>query len=244
MYRQICVHPDDRCFQQILFRRKKEEPIKTFQLKTVTFGINCAPFLAIRTLIQLSKDVQSTNPCASNILSHEVYVDDILSGGHSLEDAEFKQADLIQVLASAGFPVKKITANNTALLDHLPREDLLNEDFLKIDTCCITKTLGLRWNANTDTFSYAVQQIFASDSITKRQMLSIIAKLFDPLGWIGPVVITTKIFLQELWELKTDWDKNVPPSLLAKWLILINNLSNLCTLPIPRWVNFATRCTV
>ena len=244
MYRQIWIHPDDQPFQRIVFRRIKKEAVKTFQLKTVTFGIKCAPFLAIRTLHELSKDVESKNPTVSNILSKEVYVDDILSGGHSLNEAKMKQTDLKTVLASAGFPVKKVAANHANLLDYLPREDLLNEEFLKIDTCSITKTLGVRWNAIADVFSYTVQPIETPKTVTKRQMLSVIAKLFDPQGWIGPVVVIAKMYMQELWELKTDWDDEVPTSVLTKWLTFLTELHQLQELQIPRWVNFSSGSTI
>jgi len=51
MYRQITVHQDDRNLQRILWRDKQE--IKEYRLNTVTYGLACAPFLAIRTLRQL-----------------------------------------------------------------------------------------------------------------------------------------------------------------------------------------------
>ncbi|XP_070068092.1 uncharacterized protein [Drosophila takahashii] len=56
MYRQILVHPDDRQYQRLLFRPQSSSIIKDFELKTVTFGVNCAPFLAIRILRQLAED--------------------------------------------------------------------------------------------------------------------------------------------------------------------------------------------
>ena len=81
----------------------------------MTFGVNCAPFLAIRTLLQLSKDYQKIYLEASAILKNEIYVDDILTGGHTLEEAKTKQSETINALKSAGFPMKKITANHQCL---------------------------------------------------------------------------------------------------------------------------------
>ncbi|GFX18756.1 uncharacterized protein TNCV_3019141 [Trichonephila clavipes] len=43
------------------------------------------------------------------------------------------------------------------------------------------------------------------DSYTKGCVLSTIARLFDPLGLLGPVVARAKIFMQSLWSLKIDW---------------------------------------
>ncbi|XP_075162789.1 uncharacterized protein LOC142235422 [Haematobia irritans] len=92
MYRQIIVQKPDRAYQRILFRPNSDEAIKTFELKTVTFGINCAPFLAIRTLKQLGSDCEISSQKAADLLNNEIYVDDVLSGGYRLEEAKEKQA--------------------------------------------------------------------------------------------------------------------------------------------------------
>ena len=208
-------------------------------MNTVTFGVNCAPFLAIRTLLELSKDCKNCYPKASLILKDEVYVDDILSGGHTVEEAKLKQKELIKVLTSAKFPLKKITANEKILLENLPREDLLDEDFLKFDDSSSTKTLGIRWNALLDSFYYVVEPIEITPSTTKRIILSIIARLFDPLGWLGPIVIIAKTLMQELWEEKSDWDEGVSPLLLTKWNLFLKNLPLISEIKIPRWVGFS-----
>ncbi|XP_075167743.1 uncharacterized protein LOC142239882 [Haematobia irritans] len=159
MYRQIWLRPEDRKYQSILFRPNSDDHIKTYQLKTVTFGINCAPFLAIRTLIQLSEDYRPKYEFGSQVFRNETYVDDVLSGGHDIEEARLKQLQLMQILKSASFPLEKMTSNNDFLLQHLAREDLLDEDFLKFDESSTTKTLGIRWNAKEDEFFYNVESI-------------------------------------------------------------------------------------
>lgn len=241
MYRQILLHPADRPFQRILFRPPESKEIKSYELKTVTFGINCAPFLAIRTLQRLSNDVNETKPLASEILKNEIYVDDILSGGHTVAEARRKQQQLIEILNSAAFPLKKITANNRAMLEGIAPEDLLDEDILNFDYSSTVKTLGIRWNALSDTFYYVTGHINVDPIATKRQILSVIARLFDPLGWLGPTIIIAKLLMQQLWEEKCDWDEAVPLHLLAKWKTFRENLCHLHTLKIPRWVNFVSK---
>ena len=58
MYRQILVQPEESKFQRLVFRYNPNDDLKVFELRTVTFGVNCAPFLAIRTLQQLATDVE------------------------------------------------------------------------------------------------------------------------------------------------------------------------------------------
>lgn len=95
---------------------------KIICLNTVTFGVNCAPYLAIRTLLQLSEDYKTTHPTAAAILKNHIYVNDVLSGSHSLEGAKKSLMELIDLLSSGGFPLKKITANHHELLENLAKK--------------------------------------------------------------------------------------------------------------------------
>ncbi|XP_039301655.1 uncharacterized protein LOC120356891 [Solenopsis invicta] len=80
MYRQILIHEDDRTFQKILWRFSPNEPIKEFELNTVTNGLACAPFLAIRCVRYLASDADEDVGQASKVLLNDLYVDNILTG--------------------------------------------------------------------------------------------------------------------------------------------------------------------
>src|SRR5580765_408216 len=80
MYRQILVHPADRDLQRIVWRRDSTELIREYRLNTVTYGLACAPFLAIRSLLQLANDEEDRYPLGAAALRRNVYVDDILVG--------------------------------------------------------------------------------------------------------------------------------------------------------------------
>lgn len=55
-----------------------------------------------------------------------------------------------------------------------------------------TKTLIIQWNAITDQFSYSIESISAMSAITKSQILSSVARHFDPTGWLSAIMIQTK----------------------------------------------------
>ncbi|GFR15925.1 uncharacterized protein TNCT_546841 [Trichonephila clavata] len=68
-----------------------------------------------------------------------------------------------------------------------------------------TKTLGLLWKPHQDSFGFKISPMTSNcDSliVTKKSVISSIARIFDPLGLIGPVITRAKIFLQSLWQLK------------------------------------------
>ncbi|XP_011858842.1 PREDICTED: uncharacterized protein LOC105556362, partial [Vollenhovia emeryi] len=87
MFRQILVAEEDRSLQQILWRSNPEEPVRRYQLNTVTYGTNCAPYLAIRCLRQIAEDDGGDLPQAAHAIIEDCYMDDVLSGARTVEEA-------------------------------------------------------------------------------------------------------------------------------------------------------------
>ncbi|KRZ77945.1 hypothetical protein T10_5618 [Trichinella papuae] len=44
---------------------------------------------------------------------------------------------------------------------------------------------------------------------TKRSLLSVVFKVYDPLRWLSPFVVRVKILLQRLWQQGFDWDETL-----------------------------------
>lgn len=115
MYRQILIHPDDRDLQRIVWKNNSCEEISDYTLNTVTYGLACAPFLAVRTLQQLAQDEGSNFPKGSTALLRDAYVDDILTGADTLEETRELRLQLHQLCKAGGFPLKKWSANDEAI---------------------------------------------------------------------------------------------------------------------------------
>ena len=98
-----------------------------------------------------------------------------------------------------------------------------------------TKALGIVWNPKNDELGIR-SNLTGVETISKRTILSEIARLFDPLGLLGPVVVTTKILLQDLWKLQIDWDEQVPEIIRSKWGLIRENLCHLNNLKVPRHI--------
>ncbi|XP_076652417.1 uncharacterized protein LOC143358827 [Halictus rubicundus] len=184
MYRQIQIHPDDRDFQRILWRDSREHKIQVYHLTTVTYGLTCAPFLAIRTLLQLADDEESQFPRGATILREATYVDDILSGDNSEEEALRTQAELVGICRAGEFTLKKWSSNSNALTKHLPDEYLASSSALPWYPELEYSALGLKWHTHDDTLTISFQgpPTPPPSNGTKRYVLSQVAKLFDRLG--------------------------------------------------------------
>ena len=234
MYRQILVTPEDRKYQHILWRTDPGKPVEEYELSTVTYGLSCAPFLALRVLQQLASDERALYPRASQILLDDVYVDDIVTGADTLEDALELRAELIKLLSCAGFVLKKWTSNSVAFLEHVPEEDReVTLNIVATDSQSV-KILGIQFEAASDAFTYRV--IPNSQPATKRSVLSNIARIFDPLGWISPVVFFAKRLMQGIWRANLDWDDSLPASLIESWSLFQKELVNLSQIKIPRLI--------
>ncbi|XP_046868497.1 uncharacterized protein LOC124461129 [Drosophila willistoni] len=97
------------------------------------------------------------------------------------------------------------------------------------------KVLGLYWQPGLDTLSYNVG-LKGNVDCTKRQVLSDVSRIFDPLGLLAPIVVQFKILFQQLWLLDLGWDDKLPKQLADNWLKWRADLDMLLHIQIPRLV--------
>lgn len=234
MFRQILVRKDHQLLQSIIWRDSPYEPLKEFVLTTVTYGTKAAPYLAIRTLRQLAKDDASTYPLAAAALENSFYMDDLLSGQNTLQATKELQRQLIEILKGAGMNLRKWSANDSELLKDLSSEQLDKPFDFKCSES--RKTLGLQWIPATDSFVFINKIDFSSDCKTKRQLLSLISKIFDPLGWLSPLTIRAKILFQKTWASERGWDDEIPHEIKDEWNELQLDLQKVNQFTIPRYL--------
>ncbi|XP_076660267.1 uncharacterized protein LOC143363587 [Halictus rubicundus] len=201
MYRQIEVSSDHRIYQKILWRETPDNPIETYALNTVTYGTSAAPFLAIRTLFQLAADKGENFPRAARVLREDFYVDDMLTGADTFEEAVATINEIQLLCAKGGFKLRKWATNKEGLIHALT--DKAESVHLKLDLDTTIKTLGVYWNARTDAISYMVKESALTNKVTKHSTVA--------LHWIKSAPHTLKTFIshrvteiQEITDI-SDW---------------------------------------
>ncbi|XP_076397965.1 uncharacterized protein LOC143266315, partial [Megachile rotundata] len=234
MYRQILVHQDDLDFQRILWTTSDPNQPYEYQLLTVTYGMNCAPYLALRVIQQLILDEGNAFPLAVPLLRDCTYVDDILFGENDVESLRRSREQLIGLLNRGHFSLRKWASNSAELLSNIDSSDHGLACSKELSPDDQVKILGVAWNPSRDSFHFRVS-LARTAPTTKRSILSIIAKLYDPLGWVAPATISAKIFIQELWRLRVSWDETLPESSLRKWQNIYTHWRGLDGASIPRW---------
>ncbi|XP_062703799.1 uncharacterized protein LOC134286230 [Aedes albopictus] len=204
MFRQILLRQEDRPLQCILWRSSSTEDVSAYELCTVTYGTKSAPFLATRTLNQLALDEEHRFPLAAKAIHEDTYVDDVLTGANNIEEARDLRHQLEKLTESGGMRLRKWASNCSEVLEGVSEDNLaIQTDSISLDLDPLVKTLGLSWMPNSDVFRFEFNfpVIEAIAELTKRQILSAIAMLFDPLGLIGAVITTAKVIMQRLWTL-------------------------------------------
>jgi len=205
------------------------------------FGAASSMTACVYALQQTARD----NPEYSDVadkLSACFYVDNYLDSYATEDEAVYGCTSLIELLRKGGFELSQLISSSRSVLKLVPAEsnmtDTLNLDFDLLPEDC---TLGLRWNAQKDCFVFSLTTIPTPS--TKREMLSSIGKIFDPLGFLTCVIMPARMLLQEVWrrenenykdKRKQNWDRKLPPDIIESWNKITKSWKQLAALEIPR----------
>ncbi|XP_078051966.1 uncharacterized protein LOC144478120, partial [Augochlora pura] len=223
----------------IVWRSSETEQLEASELNTVTYGTACAPYLSMRTLLELKNRDGERYPLAAPILEKDVYVDDVFMGAPNKPLLENIRKQVCDLLKGGGFVLRKWAGNAPDLLRNIPESVHSHAVDLTLFDESELKVLGLRWIPSGDYFYLNLQRFQpSSTSMTKRRLLSEIAKIYDPLGWLSPIVIRAKILMQSQWIENLNWDDVVSDSTMRTWNTFCKDWSRLNELKIPRWVQY------
>lgn len=106
MYRQILVHPANVNYQRILWKLDPEARLDEYKLMTLTYGMACAPYIALRVIQQLAHDDGHLFPMGKQILHRFMYVDDCLFGANDEPTIKQMRHELCDLLARGNFSAK------------------------------------------------------------------------------------------------------------------------------------------
>ncbi|XP_006812892.1 uncharacterized protein LOC102807089 [Saccoglossus kowalevskii] len=208
----VRLHESDRDYTKFLWLTDPTNPdsaFKTYRFKSVPFGAASSPFI-LNAVLKTHTEKNATNAITSD-LKHNIYVDNIISGTSEIKDVieyyEFSK----DLLKSGGFNLRSWASNCEQLRDLAKADNVA-------DLNTEVHILGLRWKTLSDELTYA-NNISNDETIlpTKREVSSATSSVYDPFGYLAPVVIKAKIFTQELWKRKLDWDEPLPSDLTNEW---------------------------
>lgn len=233
MFRCIKLNPLHASLQMILWRENPSDEIKCIQLDTVTYGLKSSSFLATQCLNDLAVKYEKDYPLAAQILQTSTFVDDILYADNDFPRILEAQRQITDLLKLGGFETHKWSSNVTDILQAVPTQDRHFDEIDFREENFNLKTLGLNFNVKDDCFTINCPEDF-NNSITKREILSYTAKFYDPLGFVSPIIVTAKHFIQGLWSAKLDWDSPLPRDLADEWFSFTKDLAAMPTINLKR----------
>uniref|UniRef100_A0A8D8SQJ6 Integrase catalytic domain-containing protein n=2 Tax=Cacopsylla melanoneura TaxID=428564 RepID=A0A8D8SQJ6_9HEMI len=235
MFRGISLNSDHRKYQHIFWRDSPNAPLQELELNTVTYGFSSSPYLAQRTMRQLVEDEGKSFPLASHAVLHETYVDDITSGAADVKTALVLRDELIALLGKAQLSLRKWASSHPEILSDLPTDHVQSAIGFGGEDGGALKVLGLEWRPNQDVFTYTITPPVIDSQHTKRSILSTIARLFDPVGWLSPTTFFAKCIIQRTWLAGLDWSAPLPEEIAADWNNFLNQIVSLSEISIPRF---------
>ena len=170
---------------------------------------------------------------ANAVLEH-CYMDDLMPSAPTVDDAKDIRKQLTELGDLAGFHIRKWISNEPDVIADIVEEDLASEIDLEKRELPTTKTLGVLWAATDDKFSFRHSLQLDGFEFTKRNVLRRTASVYDPLGFLSPYVIRSKLLIQKAWLEARDWDELLPTPHQREWTKWFRELEDLELVKIPR----------
>ena len=164
-----------------------------------------------------------------------------MNGRESLQEVEKMKSDSIELFEKGGFKIHKWHFNEPNLeTNDLNSEKELNFAKEHLGTKANeTKILGLNWDKQRDTFRVEIPT--ESQRLTKRNILKTLTSIYDPLGFISPVLLISKILFRNLCDLRIPWDNEIAQEIENKWVKWDNGLK--IKIEIPRSISIRETTT-
>ena len=201
MYHRILIPLEDQHVHRFLWRNLEiDRPPDTYVMKVLTFGNPHQQWLAQVALRKTAEEGECENPRAAQAIKDNSYMDDILDSVATNEEATGLTKAIDDVLEKGGFQVKGWQSNGELYKTNDQKDGKdINVPQGKQDA----KVLGMVWNYNKDDVLKYKVEVPKHDTqqpkFTKRNVLSQVARIYDPIGFAAPYLVRAKIGLQELW---------------------------------------------
>ncbi|GFY36932.1 integrase catalytic domain-containing protein [Trichonephila clavipes] len=219
------------------------ESLEVLRFNRVLFGINSSPFLLTATMKYHLKKYSSLSPQTHELLNKFLYVDDVLGGQSTVSSAYTTSVECVQIFNEANIPLHKWATNSAELRELWEKNGFSTETSSNsIGQNMINyKVLGISWDTDRDVFYFDIESLLSFISKrtdTKRFLLQVAGRIFDPLGFIAPYVIRLKILIQSIWETGLLWDQEMPLIIKKPFNEWCHELKDLRLVSIPRFYDF------
>ncbi|CAK1586447.1 unnamed protein product [Parnassius mnemosyne] len=214
-------------------------------MTSIIFGATSSPCTALYIKNKNAEEHAEAYPEAAVTIERNHYMDDYLQSFHSVTEAQQTVKAVDHVHKQAGFVLSGWTSNEAKTIEEITTEHKQHDATVSLGGKETEKTLGLLWHVQSDHIGFNTHNMKMPADVkekqrlpTKREALSIIMALIDPLGLISPVTTPAKRIFQDTWRYKADRDDPLPTELKEKWEDWITSLNAIEQLRIWRCYDY------
>lgn len=223
---QIGIKQEDQNYLKFLWW--KNNKIVEFRHKRVVFGVTSSPYLLAAVISFHLEHVRKQFEVVAQKLLNSFYVDNCVTSVDTSEELEDFMTQATDIMAEAKMELRMWTFGTES------------EELSLQSSDPVSPVLGLQWDRLDDSFFIPFKTEQISD-LSKRKLLSIVHSVFDPLGFVVPIMIPAKLILQEAWATEANWDLPLPDELKIRFLTWYKGLSCLSQLKFPRRIGYGKR---
>ena len=224
MYHRVLIPEKDQHVHRYLWRNLETNRGPDVYVKTVlTFEDKPAPAMAQIAQRKTADQAKDLYPEAAQILKNNTYMDDICDSVRSAQEAMRLTTELDEVLLKGGFQVKGWFSNRSLEKETTKQE---KPEMKLLQGTSQEKILGTVWNHAEDVLLFKVNPP-KDMTFTKRAILSQIARIFDPVGFVAAFLVRAKIGMQRLWQQGLEWDQELPLPVRNEWARFFQEMGDL-----------------
>ena len=230
----------------------------SFRNRVLPFGIKCAPYLATY-LLQKHAEKYLNGPLrkAAMFIITSTYMDDTSFGASTVDEMKKLVLQVKYIFDECSMPTHKYFSNKKEALKGLPEDLCSTQEETSVlgsvwnstlDTLSFNSFLpppNLKKIETLEDYEEEGEEEEAdmrdkseteinNTLYTKRNLASIVAKLYDINGFVSPFCLIGKLLLQQTWVQGVDWDQVLPQSILVPFRRFVLELPKLKNVRIPR----------
>ena len=218
----------DRKYVKFLWFKDNDvtKQIVPYQCNTVIFGNVSSPFALAATL---KKHLSRYNTSIASDIEEKVYVDNLVTCVDDEEHAFEYYASSRAMMRDASFTLRQWASNSKSM------QEVIHRDGSNAKSA-VMGVLGVKWDPQSDSLSINKRDLPQTPDLTKRIVTSQTASIFDPLGFVSPMLVPAKIFINKLWKENISWDEKLSPEYLSQWNSIQQSLLKVSEFSFPRWI--------
>ncbi|XP_054869155.1 uncharacterized protein LOC118470646 [Amphiprion ocellaris] len=238
MFHQFHVRAEDQDYLRFLWWDNGDflsQP-SVYRMRVHLFGAASSPGCANYGLRHIAAQGQSHFKEATiRFIERNFYVDDGLTSVSTKDEAIQLVSEARELCSAGKLRIHKFISNCQEVLASIPKgecaETVQNQD-LALGEVQIKRALGVKWCVSSDQFGFRV--VVNERPLSRRGVLSTVASIYDPLGFVAPFILIGKQILQQMCKDKIGWDEPLSDDLRPKWDSWLLDLQNLAEVKIQR----------